>query len=119
MSATVNPDDMMKASAIYNLFRHAMKPVQGWRMAKVAQILAEHREAAEHRALGHLAEGWTVKAEDYDRLKTDWDALTHACRTQLPPGYYALIENETRLTAPISTNASQTTAQIDSGFSQT
>ncbi len=41
-------------------------------------------------------DGWTVKAEDYDRLAEAARGLRCACRDRLPPGHYAKLDEECR-----------------------
>ena len=42
------------------------------------------------------ADGWTVRAEDYDKLATAARMLASACKHQLPPGFFAQVEEEYR-----------------------
>ena len=41
-------------------------------------------------------DGWTVKAEDYDRLREAAIWLRRSCKDRLPPGHYAKLDEECR-----------------------
>lgn len=53
-----------------------------------------------------LVEDWTVRASDYDRLANAARELRAACKRDLPPGSYALLDEECEaIDAILSPNA--------------
>lgn len=62
----------------------------GWTTVKCCNICGLPVEAWQMPVL----EGWTVRAEDYDRLRTAALWLARACRDRLPPGHFAKVDEE-------------------------
>ena len=58
----------------------------------------EHTEAKElvTDILERELDGWTVKADDYDRLREAAIWLRRSCKDRLPVGHYAKLDEECR-----------------------
>jgi len=73
----------------------AMAEIEGWRNKwDCAITMAAQAEIERDEARSHIAEGWTVKAEDYDKLREAAIAFMNKVTSRISLGMLQNIEGE-------------------------